>query len=292
MRRRNTMWGLVFTAPAIIGLLWFTAYPVLASLYYSFTSYTLVNPPEWIGLANYTDLLTDQVWWSSLWNTLYIVVWSVPLGIAVALGLALLLNMGVGGRSIYRTVFYLPTIVPAVASAVLWMYIFDPQYGLLNDALAKVGLTGPGWLSDPDWAKPALIVMSAWGVGNLMVIMLAGLQDVPATLQEQAASDGAGWLSRFRHVTLPYVSPHMLFALVTGLIGGFQFFTPVYVMTGGTGNPAGSTLVSGLYLYQNAFQYFKVGYASAIAWVLFAIVAAITVATFRLVGRRVYYGGQ
>ncbi len=292
LRRRNLRYGLLFTSPAIIGLLWFTGYPVIASLYYSFTAFTMVQAPQWLGPVNYLDLLTDSVWWESLGNTLYIVIWSVPLGIVVALILAMLLNLPVRGRSIYRTVFYLPTIVPAVASAVLWMHIFDPEYGLLNNALSTIGITGPGWLADPDWAKPALIVMSVWGVGNLTVILLAGLQDVPSTLHEQAATDGASWWARFRHITYPHLGPHLLFALVTGLIAGFQYFTPVFVMTGGTGDPAGSTLVSGLYLYQNAFQYFKVGYASAIAWVLFALVAVVTALTFRFVGRRVYYGGQ
>jgi multiple sugar transport system permease protein len=216
----------------------------------------------------------------------------VPIGIVVALSLAALLNLQVRGQSIYRVIFFLPTIVPIVASAVVWGYVFDPQYGLLNNALHLVGINGPGWLADPKWAKPALIIFSVWGVGNLMVIMLAGLQDVPVELHEQAKVDGAGWLSRFKNVTLPFLSPHLMFALVTGLIAGFQYFTPVYVLTSGSGTPAGSTLTSSLYLYQNAFQYFKVGYASAIAWVLFVIVAICTLVTFRLVGRRVYYGGS
>lgn len=292
-KKRDFFWGLVFTSPAIIGLLWFTAYPVLASLYYSFTSYTMVgHNTHWVGLTNYSDLLHDSTWWSSLRNTFYILIFSVPIGIVVALTLAALLNLQVRGQSVYRVIFFLPTIVPIVASAVVWGYVFDPQYGLLNNALHTVGINGPGWLADPKWAKPALIIFSVWGVGNLMVIMLAGLQDVPQELHEQAKVDGANWLSRFKNVTLPFLSPHLMFALVTGLIAGFQYFTPVYVLTSGSGTPAGSTLTSSLYLYQNAFQYFKVGYASAIAWVLFVIVAICTLVTFRLVGRRVYYGGS
>ncbi|HEX3814541.1 MAG TPA: sugar ABC transporter permease [Mycobacteriales bacterium] len=291
--KRDFFWGLVFTSPAIIGLLWFTAYPVLASLYYSFTNYTMVGKhTSWIGFTNYVDLIHDPTWWSSLWNTFYIVILSVPIGIIVALVLALLLNLKVRGQSIYRTIFFLPTIVPIVASAVVWSYVFDPQYGALNSALHSIGITGPGWLADPKWAKPALIIFGAWGVGNLMVIMLAGLQDVPRELHEAAAVDGAGVLTRFRAVTIPFLSPTLMFALVTGLIAGFQYFTPVFVLTGGAGTPAGSTLVSGLYLFQNAFQFFKVGYASAIAWVLFLLIAIITAVTFRIVGRRVYYGGE
>jgi multiple sugar transport system permease protein len=291
--RRDFFWGLVFTSPAIIGLLWFTAYPVIASLYYSFTTYTMVgHNTQWIGFTNYEDLMHDHTWWSSLWNTFYIVILSVPIGIVVALGLAMLLNMQVRGQSIYRTIFFIPTIVPIVASAVVWSYVFDPQYGALNNILHAVGITGPGWLADPNWAKPALIIFSAWGVGNLMVIMLAGLQDVPRELHEAAEVDGASRFSRFRNVTLPFISPTLMFALVTGLIAGFQYFTQVFVLTSGAGTPAGSTLVAGLYLYQNAFQFFKVGYACAIAWVLFVIIAIVTVITFRLVGRRVYYGGE
>lgn len=291
-RGRSWAWGLFFTSPAIIGLLGFVAYPVLASFWYSFTSNTMVRSGHWIGLTNYRDLFTDATWWSSLWNTVYIVVLSVPLGIVVALGLAVLLNMRVRGQSIYRVIFFLPSIIPLVASAVVWSYVFDPQFGILNNALSKVGITGPGWLADPSWSKPALIIFGSWGVGNLMIIMLAGLQDVPEELHQQAMMDRAGPLARFRHVTLPFLGPHLLFALVTGLIAGFQYFTPAYVLTGGTGGPAGSTLVSGLYLYQNAFQFFRVGYASAMAWVLFLIIAAITLVVFRFVGRRIYYGGE
>ncbi|WP_020574277.1 carbohydrate ABC transporter permease [Actinopolymorpha alba] len=290
-QRRNTFWGLVFTAPGIIGLVWFYAYPVLASLYYSFTSATMVRPPAWIGATNYESLAKDPTWWQSLSNTIYYVVVSVPLGIAVALILALLLNLKVRGQSIYRVIFYLPAIVPLVASAVVWLYVFNPQYGVLNNVLNWFGITGPGWLNDPVWAMPAIIIFSTWGAGNLMIILLAGLQDVPKDLHDQAMVDGAGALARFRHVTLPFLSPHLLFALVTGLIAGFQFFTPIFVLTNGQGGPAGSTLVSGLYLFQNAFQFFKIGYASAIAWVLFIIVALATALVFRLVGRRVYYGG-
>ncbi|REF35857.1 carbohydrate ABC transporter permease [Thermasporomyces composti] len=289
--RRNFLWGLLFTSPAIIGLAWFTAYPVFMSIYYSFTSATMVNPPDFIGLDNYAVLMSDSTWWRSLANTVYYIVVSVPLGIAVALFLAILLNLKVRGQSIYRVIFYLPAIVPVVASAVVWLYVFNPQYGVLNTVLGWFGITGPGWLASPDFAMPALIIFSTWGAGNLMIILLAGLQDVPQDLQDQAMVDGAGRFRRFWHVTIPFLSPHLLFALVTGLIAGFQFFTPVFVLTNGTGGPAGSTLVSGLYLYQNAFQFFKVGYASAIAWVLFIIVALATALVFRLVGRRVYYGG-
>lgn len=289
--RRNFLWGLFFTSPAIIGLLTFTAYPLLASLYYSFTSYSMFGPAKWIGLVNYSDLFTDSNWWSSLYNTVYILIFSVPLGILVALGLALLSNVKIPGQAIYRTIFYLPSIVPIVAAAVVWAYVLNPQYGLLNNILHIFGINGPGWLSSPDWSKPALIIISLWGVGNLMIILLAGLQDVPQDLYDAAKVDGAGAWSRFMNVTVPFLGPHLLFALVTGLIAGFQYFAPAYVLTGGEGSPAGSTLIAPLYLYQNAFRFFKVGYASAMAWVLFIIIAVCTILVFRYVGKRIYYGG-
>lgn len=292
-RQQNWKWGLIFTSPAIIGLLWLTAYPVIMSLYYSLTSETMVGPPgRWVGLANFQELFADPKFYQSLGNTVYLIIGMVPLGIVVALLLAVLLNMRVRGQSVYRVIFFLPTIVPAVGAAVVWLYVFNPQYGVLNTIIGWFGVTGPSWLSSVTWSKPALVIMSLWGVGNLMVIMLAGLQDVPVELHDQAKVDGASVWSRFRHVTIPFLSPHLLFALVTGLIAGFQYFTQVYVITNGTGNPAGSTLVAPLYLYQSAFTAFRIGYASALAWVLFLITAVVAVLTFRLVGRRVYYGGQ
>lgn len=291
-QRSNLRWGLTFCSPAILGLLVFTLYPVLRSLQQSFTSSTMMTPGRWLGFDNYRDLASDPSFRQSLGNTVYILLGSVPLGIVVALVLALLLNMRVRGRSVYRVIFFLPSIVPLVASAVVWSYVFNPQYGILNSLLARVGIQGPTWLSDPSWSKPALIIVAVWGVGGLMVILLAGVQDVPAQLYEQAKIDGAGPLARFRNVTLPFMSPHLLFALVTGLIAGFQYFTEAFVFTNGTGSPAGSTLVAGLYLYQNAFYFFKIGYASAMAWVLFVLAALVSVILFRTIGRRVYYGGN
>lgn len=287
----NFLWGLLFTFPAIVGLAWFMVYPIVMSLYYSFTSYSILGSGKWIGLVNYQSLWNDQNFWVSLYNTAYFVIFSVPLGIVVALGLALLLNINVRGMSIYRTVFYLPSIVPAVASAVVWAYVFNPQYGVLNNLLRLIGIAGPGWLASPEWSKPALIVMSTWGVGGLMIILLAGLQDVPQELYDAARVDGATWWPRFRQVTVPFISPHLFFALVTGLIGGFQYFTQVHVLTNGAGGPARSTLVYALYLYQNAFQFFKMGYASAMAWILLVIVVLCTTLVFRNLAGRVYYGG-
>lgn len=290
-KRRDLLWGLAFASPAIIGLAWLTLYPMAASLYYSFTHYSVFGGARWIGLTNYRTLLEDPNVWRSLQNSIYILALSIPAGIAVALILALLLNIDVKGMSVYRTVFYLPTIMPAVAAAVVWGYVFNAQYGILNDMLRRVGVQGPGWLASTTWSKPALVIMSVWGVGNLMIILLAGLQDVPQDLQDASKVDGANWLQSFRHVTIPFLSPHLFFAIVTGLIAGFQYFTPVYVLTEGEGGPAGSTLVFPLYIYQNAFRYFNMGYASALAWVLMLICLLVTALVFKGLSKRIYYGG-
>ena len=217
---------------------------------------------------------------------------SVPLGIVVALALAVLLNLRVRGQSIYRVIFFLPSIIPLVASAVVWSYVFDPQFGILNNALSKVGITGPGWLADPSWSKPALIIFGSWGVGNLMIIMLAGLQDVPEELHQQAMMDRAGPAARFRHVTLPFLGPHLLFALVTGLIAGFQYFTPAYVLTGGTGGPAGSTLFSGSTCIRTPSS--SSGSATRVRWRGCSSSSSrrSRCVVFRFVGRRIYYGGE
>lgn len=291
-RQRQDLWnGLLFASPAIIGLLVFVAYPIAASVYFSFTSYSVLQPPRWTGLENYRTLLFDDpLFYKTMWNTVYIAVFTIPLSVITAMGLAMLLNLNVRGQAFYRTIFYLPTIVPFVASSILWIWIYNPQYGILNTLLWQVGIPGPGWISDPDWAKPALIIMNLWTVGGWMVIYLAGLQDVPQELYEAADLDGASWYAKTRHLTVPFMSPYILFSVILMLIGIFQFFTQVAVMT--NGGPADSTRVFALYMYQNAFTYFKMGYASAMAWMLFVVVVILTVVIFRTSARRVYYGGQ
>lgn len=292
-QRSRFLWGLFFTSPAIVGLIAFTGGPVVVSAVNSFTNASLLNSTKrFVGWSNYAQLFADDQWWQSLGNTLFLTVFSVPLGIAVALGLALLLNWRVRGLGIYRVIFFIPSIVPIVASAVIWAYVLNPQYGVINNVLAVFGVQGPGWLSDPAWSKPALILFGLWGVGNLMVILLAGLQGVPQDLLEQASLDGAGAWQQFRNVTLPFISPQLLFATITGLIAGFQYFTQAFVLTGGYGDPAGSTLVSGVYLYQQAFANYQLGYSSAIGWVLFVIIAIVSIVAYRVMGRRVYYGGE
>lgn len=283
---------MAFAAPAIIGLLWFTAYPVLASLYYSFCNYRVLTPPRWIGTGNYTHLFEDPLFYTSLWNTAYYAVFAVPLGLLLALGLALLLNTKVRGLAIYRTCFYVPSVVPIVASAVLWVWLLSPQQGAVNGILRSLGVKDtPGWFQSPDWSKPAIILWSLWNVGGAMVIYLAALQDVPKELHEAAELDGARGWDNFRHVTVPFISPQILFTLIMGLISAFQFFTPVMVMTNGAGGPVDSTTFYSLYLFNMAFSYFKMGYACAMAWVLLILVLLATGIIMKTSARFIYYQG-
>lgn len=278
--------------PALIGLALFTVYPVISLIYYSFCRYSALKPPVWIGVANYQTLIHDQLFRESLYNTAYYTVMAVPLGIIVAFFLAVLLNAKVKGLAVFRTIFYLPSIVPVVASSVLWLWILNPDYGLINLLLGKFGIAGPGWLADPNWSKPALVLMSTWGVGGTTVIYLAGLQDVPQELYEAAEIDGASGWAKTRHITLPFMSPYIFFTGVMGIIGSTQYFTQAWVMTGGTGGPANSTMFFAMYLFQNAFQMFKMGYACAMAWLLFIVILVATLLIFKSSAKHVYYGGK
>ncbi len=290
--RRNLKNGLLFCSPAILGLLAFTLYPVVSSLYYSFCNYPMLKPPVWVGLANYRTLFRDPVFYTALYNTAYYAIFATPLGMLVAFLLALLLNQKVKGMAVFRTMFFVPSIVPMVAGSVLWLWLLNPQYGLINALLGVVGIQGPGWMADPKWAKPALIVMSTWGVGGWMLIYLAGLQDVPQDLYEAAEIDGASVWQRVWNITVPFMSPHLFFTLVMGFIGAAQYFTQAYVMTNGGGGPVDSTRFFSLYLFQNAFQYWKMGYACAMAWILFIVILLFTILLFKTSARYVYYGGE
>jgi multiple sugar transport system permease protein len=289
--RREAFAFYLFAAPWLIGLLVFTLGPMVASFLLGFTSYDIITPARWIGLANYQTLFTnDPFIWQALKVTFTYSLVAVPLGLVASFLLAVLLNQKVRGIYLYRTLFYLPSILPAVPVALLWLWIFNPSFGLLNNALATIGIQGPQWLFDEFWVLPALIVMSLWSVGGAMVIYLAGLQGIPQHLYEAVEVDGGGWWVRFRSVTLPMMSPIIFFNLVLGIIGSLQTFTQAYVMT--QGGPNNASLFYGLYLYRNAFEYFKMGYASALAWVLFAIILLLTLLVFRSSPLWVYYESQ
>ncbi|MCC7450717.1 MAG: sugar ABC transporter permease [Anaerolineae bacterium] len=285
--------GLLFASPFIIGFLIFTAGPLLASLYLSFTSYDVLNPPIWIGLDNYKQMLTDERFGRTLYNTLYFVLFHVPTAIPIALGLALMLNAKVRGLSFWRTTFYLPQITPAVAVGILWLRILSPQNGLLNQGLAAIGIQGPAWTIDADWVKLALIIMKSWSLGWIVVIFLAALQQVPKELYEAAIVDGANTLQRFRHITLPMISGVMFFVFVMLTIFSLNIFTEPMVMFppqvfGGQMGPQDSALFYVLYLFDQAFRLFHMGYASALAWVLFIISVVIVFFQLRISKRVVY----
>ena len=290
--RHNLVMGLLFISPWLIGFCVLTLYPILASAYYSLTNYDIVSAPQFIGLNNYVDLFTQNpLFGQAVGNTVYYAAIAIPLNICIAIGVALLLNVDVRGRSIYRTLFFLPSIVPDIAAAMLWAWSLNPQFGLANSLLKALGLPTVGWLTDPAWAKPSLILINAWAFGGSVVIFLAALQDIPRHLYEAADLDGANTWVKTRYVTLPMLTPVIFFNLINGIIGAFQYFTNAYVLTGGQGGPAGSTTFYSLLLYRNAFSYFKMGYASAMAWVLFAAVFVLTLILFRSSGRWVYYEG-
>ena len=281
---------LAFISPWIIGFLAFFVYPLLLSLYYSFTEYNLLQPPKWVGLNNYTSLTEDSHYLNAVGNTIYFVAFSVPLGVLTAFIVAFLLNQQLRLRVLLRMIFYIPIVVPISATAILWMWIFNSNWGLLNNLLALVGIQGPSWLGSPTWSKPSLIIMQLWLVGGSVLIFLAALQDVPRALYDAAMVDGANAIRRVWHVTIPMVTPAILFSLLTGLIAAFQTFANAWIMT--RGGPIRSTEFYVLYLYDNGFRFFRMGYASAMAWILFLVVVVVTVILFRTSARWVYYGGE
>jgi len=289
--KRNLWLGLAFISPWIIGFLVSTVYPVCASIFYSFCDYDVLSKPVWIGALNYRDMATDTVFWKSLYNTLYYAFFSLPLCLVIALLIAVLLNQSVKGRSAYRAIYFLPSLVPVVASSMVWLWILNGDFGLLNHGLRVLGIHGPQWLADEKWTKPSLILMAIWGSGNTMVIYLAALQDVPRSLYESAELDGGNAWVKFRHITVPMISPVIYFNLIMGIIGSLQVFAQAYIMLGG-GGPNRSALFYTVYLYQNAFDYQLMGYACAMAWILFLIIFALTWLATRSTRRLIYYEGE
>ncbi len=282
--------GYLFILPWLIGFIIWVAIPMLASAYISLTDWEIVTPAHWVGIAEFQKLLRDDRFYLSLYNTAYYVLIGVPTHVLLALLAALALNAGIRGIGIFRTLYYLPSVTPAVASAMLWLWLFNAEFGLVNLVLHALGLPGVLWLQDPRWSKPAFIIMSYWSIGAQMVILLAGLQSIPQHLYEAAVMDGAARFARFRHVTLPLLTPSIFFTLIVGIIGAFQVFTAAYIMT--SGGPVNSTLFYVLYLYRTAFENFQMGYASALAWVLFVIILAVTLLQFRIADRWVFYEGD
>ncbi len=294
IEKRETLKGYAFVSPYIIGFICFTLFPLAFSLYSSFTYYDMTSIQKWVGIYNYVQIFTkDSSFTMGLYNTFYYVVFSVPAVIIVALLLALMMNMKIYFSKLFRTLYYLPSILSGVAVYLLWQWIFEPNGGLLNNILALVGIQGPAWLRDPLFTKPALIIMRLWSSGGTMVLFLAALQNVPQDLYDAGAIDGAvGW-KKFRYITLPMISPTMLFVMITSINGAFQIFDSAYILsgTGGTGGPGRSLLFYNLYLYYTAIKDFRMGYACALAWILFFIIMVFTVVQMKLSERWVYYEG-
>lgn len=280
----------LFASPWLIGLLAFTIGPMVSSLYLSLTEYDVITSPKFVGIANYVQLFTDdELVRQSLKVTILYSIGAVPLVLGVSFCVALLMNQRIRGVSVFRTIYYLPGVISGVPVALLWMWILNPDFGLLNNALRIIGISGPKWLFSTTWVIPSFVLMSLWTIGFPMVTFLAGLQGIPAQLYEAAEIDGAGPWAKFRYVTVPMMSPIILFNVISGLIDSFQTFTPAFLMT--NGGPANASLFYGLYLYNNAFKWFNMGYASALAWLMFAIILVLTGVVFRSSIRWVYYEG-
>ena len=287
-RTRETLAALVLASPWLLHLLLLEAVPILASFYFSFCDYQIVKPAKFLGMQNYVGLFTeDPRFIKSLYNTLFMVVIGVPAGMISGLVIALLMNTHVRGRALYRTMYYLPSQVSGVALAFMWSWLLNPQFGVVSVVLREVGIKPPLWIGSTQWVKPSFIMMGLWGVGGSMIIWLAGLQAIPETFYEAAQIDGANRWRRFTGITLPLLSPTVFFVLTTSIIGTFQIFTQAYVLT--SGGPADASLFYALYLYQQAFTYFKMGYAAAMAWVLFVIIMGVTLLQIKLGQRWVYY---
>lgn len=290
LQRREAIEGYLWISPWIIGFLVFSLGPIIASAYLSFTEYKIGGSPNWIGLENYRQaFFVDRQFWPSLWRTVYYSVVLVILGVSLSLGAAVLLNQNIRGRAFYRALYYLPSLTPVVALAILWRWLLQPQVGMVNSLLYQVGITGPGWLTDRNWAIPALIMIGLWASigGGRMIIFLAGLQGVPKELHESAEIDGANAFRRFFSITLPMISPVILFNLILSVIGSFSVFAVSYIAT--EGGPNYATWFYMLHLYYNAFSYFQMGYASALAWIFFIIIFILSFIQIKLSNRWVYY---
>jgi len=291
MRRKEALAAYLFVSPWLLGFLLWTLGPMLFSLFLSFTEYNITRPPAFLGVNNYVRAVTrDPLFWQSLKVTFTYAIFAIPLNLVFGFTIALLLNQDIPGVSVWRTIYYLPSVVSGVAVSMLWMLVFQPQFGVLNYLLRLVGIKGPAWLFSPTWVLPAFVIMSLWGVGGGMVIYLAGLQGIPTALYEAAEIDGANWWRRLWRITLPMMSPTIFFNLVMGIISTFQIFTSAYVMT--AGGPMNASLFYNLYLYTHAFSNLKMGYASMLAWILFAIIMTLTLLAIRSSAAWVYYEGE
>lgn len=290
LEKQEAVWFYIFIAPWLIAFCIFTLGPMVASLYFAFTKYNAIQPAEWIGVRNFISLYNDPVFWKSIKVTFTFAGIFVPLNLVISLFLAAMLNLKVPAMRLLRTVYYLPSVLPEVVTGLVWIWIFNPDFGLLNYIIYLLtGIKGPNWLGSEAWVMPAVIISALWGMGSGVIIFLASLQGVPTELYEAAELDGASVFDRYFHITIPMISPVILFNLLMGTIGALQTFARIYVMT--SGGPNYASYFYNLYLYTNAFSYFRLGLASAQAWILFVVIMALTMLILRTSGRWVYYAG-
>lgn len=287
---------MLFVSPWLVGMVIFRFYPIGASIYNSFTEFDIVTPPFFVGLENYVSLFRDEVFWVSLRNTIYLFLIGLPITVGVALFVAMLLNRRFPGVRVSRAIFYLPSVIPIVVIAIVWRWMLDAEVGMVNAILQLVGIRGPGWLGDPNWIKPALIMINCWLIGDLMLIFLASLKNVSPQLYEAADLEGASPIRKTVYITLPMISPIILFNVIIGIIRTFVYFDIPYIMTttaGVTyGGPLRSATFYSMYLYNNAFRFYKMGYASAMAWILFVITIAVTLFVIRRSSNWIYYEAE
>ncbi|MDR0525902.1 MAG: sugar ABC transporter permease [Spirochaetaceae bacterium] len=298
-KRQDEIHGLLFALPWIIGFFGFSVIPFISSFYYSFTEFNPILPAKWVGLENYRYILSDPLLYKSLFNTFFYAFISTPVNLGIALGLAMLITRSFRGRTVVRTIFFVPSIIPMVAATMVWIWMFDPTYGFINAALGGFGLEGPAWLINPKTTKWALVIMGAWCTGTTMLICLAALQDVPKSYYESAEIDGASSAVKFFRITIPCISPVAVYQLILNLINSFQYFTQVYIITAASsgrtsaasGGPENSILMYPLYLFHNAFIYMRMGRASAMAWILFVIIGFLTLLMIKSAGKSINSSG-
>jgi multiple sugar transport system permease protein len=289
-KSRDTMSFFLFAAPWLIGLLWLTLIPMAASLIISFTQWDLLTSPKWFGFGNYITIFTDPLFYKSVQVTFTFTIFSVPLNVIVSVFVALLLNNKIRGMTMFRTIFYLPAVVSGVVVSIIWLWMFNPDFGIINNMLHVIGIQGPKWVYDEHWAMPSLVIMSLWNVGGSIIIYLAALQSISTELYEASHIDGAGWWKRFFNITLPGISPMILFTTLTGIISAIQTFTSAFIMT--NGGPNNSTMFYAFYIYNNAFIWHKMGEASAQAWIMFIMIFIISYLCIRVSNRYVYYDAK
>ncbi len=292
LRRNQALLGYLFVSPWILGFLLFGLFPIIMSLYYSLCQYDVLRIPRFIGMKNYHELIMkDPYFWKSIWNTMFYTFFRTPLAIIGSLLLAVLVNNAVRGIRFFRTIYFIPSIITGVVLSSIWLWMLNPQFGLINTLLAFFGIQGPLWLQSPEWSKPSIILMSLWSIGGgRMLVFLAALQGIPQQMYEVVDLDGGGWWNKFRHVTIPMVSPVIFLWIVLEVIFSFQVFTEAYVMT--KGGPLNSTMFYNLYLYYKAFDDFSMGYACALAWLLLVFILIVTLIQFKIGQKLVYYEGE